>query len=203
MPPPPLGRQDSIISINSYAKSRHGPPLCNLDRGFEHRSDGRRPFFWPSPNFGPKTGLNSSEDLSFFWSSPNLGQENGLGFGLENFHSDLYNSQIPAPPPFSKILRTLLHESVLIRWIIASHLCTAVGCQQFRIESRKFQTRIMFVHYYSFFHYCLLSCRYVMFHKHILSKPKWGGAQAVVRGSTAPGPPVLTALTQPSEAMGV
>ena len=107
------------------------------------------------------------------------------------------------PPPLSKILRTLLRESVLIRWIIASHLCTTVGCQQFHKESRKFQTRIMFVRYYSFFHYCLLSCRYVMFHKHIPSKPKWGGAQAVVRGSTAPGPPVLTALTQPSEAMGV
>ena len=32
--------------------------------------------------------------------------------------------------------------------------------------------------YYLFFHYRLLSCRYVMFHKPILSKPKWG-AQAV------------------------
>ena len=54
--------------------------------------------FWPSPNFGPKTGLNLSEDL-FLWSSLNFGQENGLGFGLENFHSGLYNSQIPGPPP--------------------------------------------------------------------------------------------------------
>ena len=39
--------------------------------------------------------------------------------------------------------------------------------------------------YYSFFYYCLLSCRYVMFQKRVLSKPKWG-AQAVVRGGTAP-----------------
>ena len=36
---------------------------------------------------------------TFFWSSPDFGQENGLGFGLENFHSGLFNSQIPAPPP--------------------------------------------------------------------------------------------------------
>ena len=40
----------------------------------------------------------------------------------------------------------------------------------------------MFENYYSFFHYCLLSCRYVMIQKSILNEPKWGGAQAVVRG---------------------
>ena len=62
--------------------------------------EGEDLFFWPAPNFGPKTGLNLSEDLVFFGSSPNFGQENGLGFGLENFHSGLYNSQIPAPTPF-------------------------------------------------------------------------------------------------------
>ena len=52
----------------------------------------------------------------------------------------------------------------------------------------------MFKNYYSFSHYCVLSCRYVMLQKVILSKPKWG-AQAVVRGGTAPlGPTVATAL---------
>ena len=52
----------------------------------------------------------------------------------------------------------------------------------------------MFENYYSFFHYFLLSCRYVMLQNSILSKPKWG-AQAVVRGGTAPlGPTVATAL---------
>ena len=40
----------------------------------------------------------------------------------------------------------------------------------------------MFENYYSFFHYCLLSCRYAMIQKSILNEPKWGGAQAVVRG---------------------
>ena len=40
---------------------------------------------------------------------------------------------------------------------------------------RKFQTRIMFKHSYSFFQYYLLYCRYVMFQKRFLSKPKRGG----------------------------
>ena len=33
----------------------------------------------------------------------------------------------------------------------------------------------MFENYYSFFHYCLLSCRYAMIQKSILNEPKWGG----------------------------
>ena len=42
----------------------------------------------------------------------------------------------------------------------------------------------MFERYYS----CsiIAYCRYVMFQKRILSKPKWGGAQAVVRGGARP-----------------
>ena len=51
----------------------------------------------------------------------------------------------------------------------------------------------MFENNYSFFHYCLLSCRYAMPQKSILSEPKWG-AQAVVRGDGAPGPSVAAAL---------
>ena len=38
--------------------------------------------------------------------------------------------------------------------------------------------------YYLFFHYRLLSCRYVMFHKPILSKPKWGGTSSLVLSGT-------------------
>ena len=45
----------------------------------------------------------------------------------------------------------------------------------------------MFENYYSFFHYCLLSYRYVMLQKRILSESKWG-AQAVVRGERRPLP---------------
>ena len=50
----------------------------------------------------------------------------------------------------------------------------------------------MFERYYFFFHYCLLSCRYVMFQKRILSNQN-GGAQAV---TALPGPHVATALVR-------
>ena len=52
---------------------------------------------------------------------------------------------------------------------------------------------------YSFFHLCMLFCRYVMFQNSILSKPKWG-AQAVVRGAR---PPVATALNEAHPPMKV
>ena len=45
----------------------------------------------------------------------------------------------------------------------------------------------MFENYYTFFHYCRLSCRYSMLQKSILNEPKWG-AQAVVRGGRRPWP---------------
>ena len=66
---PPLGRQNSIIRIEVYAKVRHGPPFCKLGRKFEHTNGQNlgEDFY-----FGPKSGLNLSEDL-FFWSSPNFG----------------------------------------------------------------------------------------------------------------------------------
>ena len=78
-----------------------------------------------------------------------------------------------------------IHKGVLIRRIIASHLCTTVGRQQFCDESRKLQKRIIFERYYFFFHYYLLSCRYVMLQRSILSKPKWG-AQAFIMGARPP-----------------
>ena len=46
----------------------------------------------------------------------------------------------------------------------------------------------MFKRNYSFLHHCRLFCRYVMFRKRILIKPKWG-AQAAVRGALPPSPP--------------
>ena len=46
----------------------------------------------------------------------------------------------------------------------------------------------MFKRNYSFLHHCLLFCRYVMFRKRILSKPKWGEKTAV-RESTPPQAP--------------
>ena len=52
----------------------------------------------------------------------------------------------------------------------------------------------MFENYYSVFHYCLLSCRYVMLQKSILSEPKWEGHKQSLAGDGAPGPTVATAL---------
>ena len=43
----------------------------------------------------------------------------------------------------------------------------------------------MLERYHSFFHYCLLSYRYVIFQKRFLSKLKWL-AQAVVMGGARP-----------------
>ena len=55
----------------------------------------------------------------------------------------------------------------------------------------------MFERYYSFFRYSLLCCRYMMFQKRILSKPKWvGGTNSRWGGGGhgPPGPSVATAL---------
>ena len=60
----------------------------------------------------------------------------------------------------------------------------------------------MFENYHSFFHYCLLSCRYVVLEKSILNGPKWG-VQAVVGGNGAPGPTVATAPSGPTVPMAL
>ena len=44
-----------------------------------------------------------------------------------------------------------IRKGMLIKRVIASHLCSAVGYQQFRKELRKRQRRIMFERNYSFF----------------------------------------------------
>ena len=46
----------------------------------------------------------------------------------------------------------------------------------------------MFEHYYSFFHYCLLSCRYVMLQKSILRNQN-GRHKQLLGGHSPPGPP--------------
>ena len=58
---------------------------------------------------------------------------------------------------------------------------TAFGGQQFCKEWRKLQTRTMFERYYSFFLSFPLSCRYLIFQKLILSKPKRGHKQTLGR----------------------
>ena len=67
----PFGRQDSVISIEQYAKLRHAhPPFCNLGRKSERTSGqnvGKDLFFWSLPNFGQKNRLNLSEDHFFLF----------------------------------------------------------------------------------------------------------------------------------------
>ena len=79
------------------------PHFVTWAEGLSTEAVGEDLFFGLHLILGQKNGLNLSEDLFyFFWSSPNFEQKNGLGFGLENFHSGLYNSQIPRSPPFRK-----------------------------------------------------------------------------------------------------
>ena len=78
-----------------------------------------------------------------------------------------------------------IRRGVLIRRNIAQiyvQQLVASNCK----ESRKCQRRIMFErNYSSFFHHCLLSFVARCSKNTILCKPKWG-AQADVRGGTAP-----------------
>ena len=81
----------------------NSPPFVNWAQGFSTQTVGEDLFFWSSPNFGPKSGLNLSEDLFLFLSSLNVGQENGLILGgkfLTNFLIFLAPAPPPPPPPF-------------------------------------------------------------------------------------------------------
>ena len=88
------------------------PPLCYFGRRFEQPNGKRRPFFWPSPNFPPKTGLNLSEDLIFkFWFSPNFGRKtdwfwsslisNFLNFLATSFENSVYAAVCPWVRPLN------------------------------------------------------------------------------------------------------
>ena len=78
--------------------------------------------------------------------------------------------------PYSVFIKRRVYNTDYLRHI---YVRTApVGGQQFRIEWRKLQTRIMLELYYPFFHYCLLYYRYVMFQKRFLSKPKLGSTNS-------------------------
>ena len=49
-----------------------------------------------------------------------------------------------------------IRKGVSVRRNIASDLCTAVGCQQFRKESKKHQRRVMFKRNYLFFSFSVV-----------------------------------------------
>ena len=110
---PLLGRQDSTIGIEWYAKVRHAP-LGKFGTKFEHTNGQNLTedfslclvFIY----FCPKTGLNPSEDL-FFWSSPNFRLKTGLNLSRETFFGFQYSQISCPPPPLSKILRTLVQPS--------------------------------------------------------------------------------------------
>ena len=98
---PPLGRQDSIISIEWCAKLRHAPPpFVTWAESLSAQTVGEDLCFWPSPNFGPKTGLNLCEDL-FFEGGLHLilGTKNGLE--KFSFPSSSFSKFLNfLPPPF-------------------------------------------------------------------------------------------------------
>ena len=58
---------DSIISIEQYAKLRHGPPFVSWAKALSTQRVGEDLCFWPAINFGQKIGLNLSEDLYLFF----------------------------------------------------------------------------------------------------------------------------------------
>ena len=71
---------------------------------------GENLFFWPSRNFGPKTGLNLSENLFFFGLHLSLGRKMDLVLGWKIFILVfiIFKFSEFLPPPLSKIQRTLL-----------------------------------------------------------------------------------------------
>ena len=89
---PPLGRQDSIISIEKYAKLWHGPPFVTWAEGLSTKR-------WAKTFFWPKTGLNWSEDFGLHII---LSRKTDLVLGWKIFILVFINlkfSAFPGPPP--------------------------------------------------------------------------------------------------------
>ena len=87
-------------------------------------------------------------------------------------------------------LQRHIRKGILIRWIITSDFCTAVGCQQFHKESRKLQRRIVFERNYFFYHHCCCLAVIRNVSKTVIWVNQNGGVQAVVREDTAPPAPL-------------
>ena len=115
--PPPLVRHDSINYHRIACKiAAWPPPLLTWAESWGESLSTQTDriwvktlffffFFWSSPNFGPKTGLNLSEDL-FFNLHLILGRKTDW-FSVEKFFfwSSLFSNFLP---PLLKILRALL-----------------------------------------------------------------------------------------------
>ena len=115
---PRLGRQDSIISIEKYAKLWHGPPSVTWAEGLSTETVGED-LFWP------KTGLTLSEDLFFFFFFGlhliSGRKRTWFWAGKFSFWSSLISNFLNfLPPPFSKILRTLLSPNMWTSYILVN-----------------------------------------------------------------------------------
>ena len=94
-----------------------------------------------------------------------------------------------------------MRKSVLIRRIIASHLCTAVGYQQFRKESENVKRELCLniIIPFSITVCCLIVT--LCSKSSILSEPKWGHKQPLEGGHGPPAPPPLVTALPGSHAM--
>ena len=79
------------------------PPFVTWAEDLSTQTVGEDLCFWPFPNFGPKTGLNLSQDLFFFGLHLILDRKTGLILGGKIFiliFVILKFSEFPAPPLF-------------------------------------------------------------------------------------------------------
>ena len=112
-------------------------------------------------NSNAKNSLRRAKNVLFFLFCILVDSSMGGGY-----------SPSPRPPTWLRYCPRHIRKGVSIRRNIASDQCTAVGCHQFRKESKKHQRIIMFKRNYSFFHHCLLPCRFRCFNSSIFSKLK-------------------------------
>ena len=116
---------------------------------------------WVKKSVQIENATNSIARLSDFVSFVQAESEEANSvFGLRSFGTKNPQSKV-------KTLPRHIREGLLIRRIIASHLCTSSGLPVIlqRIEKTSSKTRIVFERYYSFFHQGRLSSSYVIFQK--------------------------------------
>ena len=88
--------------------------------GLRIQTVGEDLFYWSSPNFGPKTGLKLSEDLSVFWSSPDFRQEKQTDCGGKNLilnFLDLRFSESPGNSFRKSCIRYWLPPAICLRMV--------------------------------------------------------------------------------------
>ena len=94
------------------------PPFVTKAKSFRTQTDriwAKNFFFWSSPNFRRKTGLNLSEDL-FFRLHLILGRKTDLCSAWRDFFSGLHYSQISCPPPFENPAYATVSYTCMLYW---------------------------------------------------------------------------------------